>query len=385
MPKRSPEPANAPRVILAASRFRDGGVERRINRLAGSLAGAGIACTMVLGEDAEDAAGAAIPSTTELRTPARHGQPWLNLLKQVVVQECDRAETVLLVFRTADYSPAINAVPTEHRGRTRIFLVNGDYITSRLNVGSRAPLKALRLRWRLLRDWSRADGIIATCPEIAEDWRQTAISRYCPVYCPKPPVVGPDIAEASKITVEHPALSTGRPVVLGVGRLNVNKRFELLLEAFQELQQHRPAELVILGRGNEESRLLARARELNIGDRTHFPGYAQNPYAWMRSANVLVLPSVIEPFGLVLIESLYVGTPFVASRTPPGPTAIRKALGEGIIVPEDTPQAFANGIAQVLETPPDAERLRTAASLYDSDNSAQEYLEIFRQHFGSFG
>ena len=56
------------------------------------------------------------------------------------------------------------------------------------------------------------------------------------------------------------------------------------------------------------------------------PGMVGNPFAFMRRADILALPSEEEGFGRVLIEAMAVGLPIVATRCPGGPVEI---LGDG--------------------------------------------------------
>jgi len=363
-------------VTLVASRFRDGGVEQRMTRLAAGLLHRGVHCTFLLGETGERAAGQRIPAAAEVVVTDPDKSAMRRALSERIAQAGSTRHAVL-VFRTADYSWALDARPRQSTARPPLFLVNGDYISERLSAPGMAGLRAWKARRRLRRDWTRADGVITTCPEIHADWLNTGAFPASKIHAPRPPVVGPDVDAMSREPVAHPWMSDGEePVVLAVGRLTPNKRFELLLEAFAEVRRQRAAKLVILGQGREKQRLMGLCNDLELTDAVDFPGFTVNPYAWMRRANVLVLPSRIEPFGLVLIESLYVGTPFIAAGAPPGPRAIHNATGCGVILEEDTAPALASAILAELDVPTDPEPLHRAASAYDSTGSAGEYLEI---------
>jgi len=343
-----------------------------MNRLAAGLIRHGVRCTFVLGETGEQAAGQHIPAGVEV-VVAKDARRSLSRALGERIAESPAAELVVLPFRTVDYSWVVNTRSGRMADRARIFLVNGAYISERLSAPGLAGWKARR---RLRRDWARAEGIITTCPEIQADWRATGAFAPDRIHAPHPPVVGSDVDALAGEPVEHPWINGTEPVVLAAGRLNPNKRFELLLEAFARLRSELRAKLIILGRGNEEQRLRRLCAELGITRSVDFPGYTANPYAWMRHANVFVLPSRIEPFGLVLIESLYVGTPFIAAGTPPGPRAIHNATGCGHILEHDAPDELAAAIQQELAQPSDPVRLRRAAAVYDSDSSAGEHMEI---------
>jgi glycosyltransferase involved in cell wall biosynthesis len=356
---------------MVAGRFRDGGVEQRMNRLAAGFVQLGVSVRFVLGESGRDGAGVRIPDGVDVTLA---GESFERAVQREFAETGDQDHAVL-AFRTADFSSVLKRMPRRNV-RPKVFLVNGDYISMRVHGRGLDRFRAWKTRRRLYRQWSRADGLITTCPEIAADWSATGAFPDTRVHHPPPPVVGPDVTEASLEHVDHPLFHDDDPVVLGVGRLVPNKRFELLIEAFSHLRGQSRARLVILGQGRERDALVDSCRECGLLDVVDFPGFTPNPYAWMRRANVLVLPSRVEPFGLVLIESLYIGTPFIAAGEPPGPRAIHDATGCGTILQRDTATQLAGAIQQELDRPTEPEALRRSAARYESMHSAAEYLEI---------
>jgi glycosyltransferase involved in cell wall biosynthesis len=109
----------------------------------------------------------------------------------------------------------------------------------------------------------------------------------------------------------------GRPYVLAYGRLTRKKGFDLLLEAFARLVRDRPElGLILAGEGEEREVLEALARQLGVADSVRFHGRA-SPEAVVRLLNgclVLVVPSRVEPFGIVTLEGLAAGRPILATR-----------------------------------------------------------------------
>jgi len=360
-------------VTMVSSRFRDGGVERRMNRLAAGFMARGVSCTFVLGEPPGEAAGAAMPSGVRVKVVGRGG---LQAALSQAMRDASEQENAVLAFRTVDYSRVMRICRMRRSTRTRVFLVHGDYITERLQSKGVGRFKAWKNSRRLFREWSQANGVITTCPEIASDWLNTgAFPPEC-VHTPSPPVVGADLDTLGAEPVVHPWADGQWPLVLGVGRLTPNKRFDLLIEAFADLRRQTRARLVILGEGPERARLQQLVESHGVGGDVDLPGFSVNPYAWMRTANVLALPSAVEPFGLVLIEALYMGTSFVAATTPPGPQVIRNATGQGKILPSDTPSELCKALVETIEQAPSPSTLRAAVAQYDSDRSADEYLRI---------
>lgn len=110
----------------------------------------------------------------------------------------------------------------------------------------------------------------------------------------------------------------GNKVVLYVGRLTVQKGVEFLVKAAREVVQHGKGKVyfVIVGSGELRDQLASYAAELGISDKVFFPGFLRGKELAevYRSADVLVMPSVSEPFGLIPLESLINGTPVVVSK-----------------------------------------------------------------------
>ncbi len=108
-------------------------------------------------------------------------------------------------------------------------------------------------------------------------------------------------------------------MVLGVGRLTEQKDFPTLLRAFAEVATRRDARLIILGEGQLRETLLEQAQQLGIADKVAFPGFTDNPWAWMHRAAVFVLSSRWEGSPNTLTEALALGTPVVSTDCPSGP------------------------------------------------------------------
>ncbi len=113
------------------------------------------------------------------------------------------------------------------------------------------------------------------------------------------------------------ARKQGKKVVLFVGRLTAQKGFEYFLEAAAKALAHNPDLLfVVAGSGELEAPMMHRAAELKIADKVLFMGFVrgkelQEAYG---AADLFVMPSVSEPFGITTLEAMLHGTPVIVSR-----------------------------------------------------------------------
>jgi glycosyltransferase involved in cell wall biosynthesis len=107
-------------------------------------------------------------------------------------------------------------------------------------------------------------------------------------------------------------------VVLFLGRVTWQKGPDYFIEVASRVSRYVPdARFVVAGTGNLLPRLIQRAAELGLADKVHFTGGLQGRDVTRayRMADVCVMPSVSEPFGLVALESLRHGTPCIVPRT----------------------------------------------------------------------
>ena len=142
-------------------------------------------------------------------------------------------------------------------------------------------------------------------------------------------------------------------VILFVGRFAPLKGIERLLAAVAEVRQHRRLRLVIIGGNGDqtpESQHLQRLSEVQgIREAVTFAGTIAQEHLppYYSAADVLVVPSYYESFGLVALESLACGTPVVATEVGAMPSILRNGVN-GCVVPEGSPRALAQGIDRVL-------------------------------------
>jgi glycosyltransferase involved in cell wall biosynthesis len=174
----------------------------------------------------------------------------------------------------------------------------------------------------------------------------------------------------------HPWLQQpGLKVVLGMGRLAPQKNFALLLRAFARVPDA-DARLIILGEGPERERLLALARELSIENRIGLPGFAANPFPFLRQCSVFALSSRWEGFANVVIEALACGAAIVATDCPGGPAEILECGRFGQVVAPEDEVAMAAAISRMLRSSPDRAALQQHAATFSIEKTARQYVQL---------
>jgi glycosyltransferase involved in cell wall biosynthesis len=168
-------------------------------------------------------------------------------------------------------------------------------------------------------------------------------------------------------------------VILGVGKLELQKDFPTLLRAFARLRVEGPLRLAILGEGPQRDRLERLAQDLAISGDVLLPGFQMNPFAWMARAGVFVLSSAWEGASNALLEALACGCPPVSADCFSGPSETLDGGRYGPLVPVGDDRALAAAIAHVLRSPQDRTRLVARAEVFSVDRAATAYLDVLRR------
>jgi len=150
-----------------------------------------------------------------------------------------------------------------------------------------------------------------------------------------------------------------RPLVLFLGRVTLQKGPEYFLRAAQRVLELEPtAHFVLAGTGDQLPRMVEYAAELDLGHRVLFPGFVDRDRAaeLYASADVFVMPSVSEPFGIVPLEAMDRGVPVIVSRQSGVSEVLRHALKVDFWDVDD----LAGKIVAALRYPGLAQELRGA-------------------------
>jgi L-malate glycosyltransferase len=174
-----------------------------------------------------------------------------------------------------------------------------------------------------------------------------------------------------------------RPRVVFTGRLHPQKNLGVLLEAWPAVVASTDASLVLVGDGEERSRLIDQAGKLGVGDRVFFAGRVEDPAEHLRGGDAFALPSVAEGMSNSLLEAMATALPCLASAIG-GNTDLLGRGETGLLLPADQPQAWSEAIIRVLTDNGLADRLGKAArQRVDAEFSIEavvdRYQELYRR------
>jgi len=162
-----------------------------------------------------------------------------------------------------------------------------------------------------------ADKIIA----VSNFTKNIIVSRYG-IDQSKIEVVWNGVEQKNFRQTAHPELALaiaqlGCKLVLFVGRITRQKGPDYFLRAAKKVLEHNPnVVFVIAGSGDMENQIIRESVELGISDKVLFTGFLRGNEldAIYQSADLFVMPSVSEPFGLTALESVTHGTPVIVSK-----------------------------------------------------------------------
>lgn len=357
-------------IMIYLPNMHCGGVERVALNLCQSLLALGLNVTLALNEKkgellSQVPRGATIISLDSTRT--------LDALPRLI--HCLKREQPDVLLSGLGHNNIV-AIWAKCLAGVKTAVVIGQH-NALSSESSSSPSWQHRILPLLYRIFSRfADGILAVSKGVADDMAaQCGIPRekISVIYNP---VVTSRSGDSGSCT--HSWLADKDvPVFVGIGRLVLQKNFQLLIRAFATLSNRYRARLIIIGDGPLRQELKGLACRLGVADAVDLIGYRQDPYPYFEHAAAVVLPSRFEGFGNVLVESMSCGTPVISTDCPFGPSEILANGDYGLLVPIDDPGSMADAMALTLTRPRQSELLMRRASEFSTEAISRQYLTLF--------
>jgi len=188
-------------------------------------------------------------------------------------------------------------------------------------------------------------------------------------------------AAASRLSL---GVAADAPLVVCAARLEPEKDVSSLIAAMGLLKKNLPsARCLVAGDGAEREAREAQIASLGLADTVTLLGFREDALAVIAAADIFVLPSLAEPFGLVLLEAMALGKPVVA-RAAGGPLEIVTPGQTGLLVLSPSPESLAEAIQRLLTDLPTAQQMGAAGRTrfeerFTAARMAQATLAVYRQ------
>jgi N-acetyl-alpha-D-glucosaminyl L-malate synthase BshA len=174
----------------------------------------------------------------------------------------------------------------------------------------------------------------------------------CDVYTP----LSPEIREAGRAQFAEP----GEKILLHLSNFRPVKRAVDVVEVFARVVKHIPARLLLVGDGPDRSQAEWLAQRKGIQDRIHFLGKQSSVNDLLPLADLMVMPSEMESFGLAALEAMACRVPSIATAVGGVPELIEDGVN-GRLFPVGDVEAMAAAAIELLSDDRKHDALATAA------------------------
>lgn len=176
----------------------------------------------------------------------------------------------------------------------------------------------------------------------------------------------------------------GRRLVLAVGRLDMQKGFDWLIQAFAEVApKYNDWGMAILGEGPERFALDAQVKSAGLKSRIFLPGHARNIGEWYERADLYVMSSRFEGFPNALVEALAHAVPAVSFDCETGPRDIIRHEVDGLLVPPGNVAALSAALGRLMGDPKlrrrFSERAVEARQRFSMERIVGRWEELFEE------
>jgi glycosyltransferase involved in cell wall biosynthesis len=191
------------------------------------------------------------------------------------------------------------------------------------------------------------------------------------------------VAKRSELRVDE-----ATPLIVTVARLAPEKGISYLVRAIKEVKASLiPLSVVIVGDGALRQSLEKEVSDLDLSSTVKFLGFREDVLAIVAAADIFVLPSIAEPFGIALVEAMALGKPCIAVNAG-GPVEIVADGETGILVPACDPHALADAIINLVQNggrakAMGAEGMRRAEERFSAKAMGKLTDGVYQQALGS--
>ncbi len=257
-------------------------------------------------------------------------------------------------------------------GRKMVYTVEGDPLLEMRYSGGYGLLSRLALTFAWFAGLRLAD-VVVGCSR----WMARHLERY-----------GVEAQEASNpIDIERFSSAHGEGLgglrVVSVARFAEVKGLETLLHAAKEVVSRIPdVKFLLVGGGPLEDKLKDLAKRLSIQKNIEFMGFRSDTEKIVAGSDILILPSLYEPFGMAAAEALAAGKPVIVARTGGLQEIVRDGV-DGFLFTPGNYRELAEKLLRVLRDEGLRRRMgeeaRRGASRFAPEIVAKTYVRIYRE------
>ncbi|MFD0696366.1 N-acetyl-alpha-D-glucosaminyl L-malate synthase BshA [Paenibacillus sp. GCM10027628] len=194
------------------------------------------------------------------------------------------------------------------------------------------------------------------------------------------------------ITPANPQLRAGfaqphEKILLHMSNFRPVKRISDVIDIFAAVHKQTPSHLIFVGEGPELAKAVNQVKELGLANRVHYLGKQNNVAELIGLADLLLLPSEKESFGLVALEAMAAGVPTIGSDAGGIPEVVRHGI-DGFLAPVGDTKQMADYAVQLLRNPQlwnefSLAGMQHARAQFSAAAIVEQYEEIYYRVAGS--
>ena len=287
------------------------------------------------------------------------------------------------IYQASDAGGAILAlIASKIYGKKFVFEVQGDIFDYPSHVGGKVHSSLVKFFSEMI--VKKADYIRIVSPFLYEPLDRFGINRE-KIFLVPPRCDSALFSEKNVAKDKPETLCKNQYNLLFVGNLLIAKGVDILLEAFALIVRENPdIGLILVGDGEEKSRLEARAKELGIDEKVFLLGRVEYNLipTFMHYADILVLPSIEEGVGRVLLEAMSLNLPIVASNVGGIPLVIDDNK-DGLLFEVGDVESLKEKVLFLLNNTNFSKRMTKAAHQkflenYEYEVSMKKFLNMYK-------
>lgn len=225
--------------------------------------------------------------------------------------------------------------------------------------------------------YSSANAVISNSKDVAAALKSINWLDPNKVFAIDNPVISKSFFDKSKENINNTWLKASDvPFFVTIGRLDLMKDHQSLIRAFALVKAKVDCRLLLIGDGDEYNNLSKLIEDLNLQQCVKLAGSLENPYPFLKRAEVFVLTSVYEGFGNVLVEALSLGKKVISTDCPGGPSYILNKGEYGKLVEVGNVEAIATAMYESLSEQVSEEKLINRGNEFSIEVVGKKYSEI---------
>lgn len=183
-------------------------------------------------------------------------------------------------------------------------------------------------------------------------------------------------------TLRHKIAPNGEKILIHISNFRAVKRVEDVVKVFYEINKEVPSKLLMVGDGPERRNIECECRKLNLCDKITFVGKLKNTTKALKIADLFLLTSETESFGLAALEAMAAGVPVISTNTGGIPEVNKHAVSGFLSNVGDIKDMAANAI-QLLKDDNKLKQFKAGAfkqgQLFDIKKILPQYENLYNQ------